>query len=218
MKRGQRSASETSGKTRLSKVTTAWSFIFIPLVLLAVFLAQVSADFPAFLSTPQPAAVPTFQPTIPEKVSPSPLPSLPPQITAAPEIIPTAVLPTLPSQPALTVTPTPLKELIRAHLSYYWPPFGEINCDTECEHIATGDDWHAWVGKGVACPVEYPLGTVFIVMGDRWECIDRGEAIVVNSDGSIWLDFLNLGMPYPIAWGTVRTVEVLRAEAQPASK
>jgi hypothetical protein len=51
-----------------------------------------------------------------------------------------------------------------------------------------------------------------MVMGDEWKCIDRGEAIVVNSDGSIWLDFLNLGMPYPIAWGSVRTVEVKRVK------
>jgi hypothetical protein len=85
-----------------------------------------------------------------------------------------------------------------------------MNCDIECEHIATGEDWNKWVGKGVACPPEYPLGTIFIVQGDTWQCIDRGEAIIVNPDGSIWLDFLNLGMPYPIAWGSVRTVEIRR--------
>jgi hypothetical protein len=100
--------------------------------------------------------------------------------------------------------------LVRAHLSFYWPPFGQINCDYECEHIANGDDWKTWVNKGLACPSEYPLGTVFLVMGKEWQCVDRGDAIVKNSDGSIWLDLLLSKMPDGLAWGSIRIVEVRR--------
>jgi hypothetical protein len=101
-------------------------------------------------------------------------------------------------------------EAVLAHLSFYWPPLGDMNCDYECAHIANGDRWQKWVGIGVACPIRYPLGTVFVIMGSEWKCVDRGEAIVVNPDGSIWLDMLLPQMPKGIAWGTIQLVEVHR--------
>ncbi|MEN6410619.1 MAG: hypothetical protein ABFD44_13020 [Anaerolineaceae bacterium] len=124
---------------------------------------------------------------------------------------PSAVLPA--STP--TATPwyridTPTPELVQAHLSFYWPPYRDMNCDVECEHLANADDWQQWVGKGVACPGEYELGTVFVIMGQKWKCVDRGGAIVINADGSIWLDMLMPYMPYGIAWGTVSEVRVIR--------
>jgi hypothetical protein len=99
-------------------------------------------------------------------------------------------------------------ETVQAHLSNYWPPYGDINCDYECAHLANGDRWQKWVGKGLACPLEYPLGTIFVVRGQEWVCIDRGERIVVNPDGTIWLDLLMPFMPHDVAWGSVFTVEV----------
>lgn len=117
--------------------------------------------------------------------------------------------------PSPTATPwyridTPTPELVQAHLSFYWPPYRDMNCDVECEHLANTDDWQQWVGEGVACPGEYELGTVFVIMGQKWQCVDRGGAIVTNADGSIWLDMLMPYMPYGIAWGTVSEVRVIR--------
>lgn len=180
-----------------------WFFWFAPLFVL-ISLACIQAFGAARLfsetnQTPTPTSYNSppviLKPTIPLA---SPTPPKPTE----------TILPAT-TQPAATQpVPSPTPELVRAHLSYYWPPFGEINCDYECEHIANGDGWQKWVGKGVACPVEYPLGTVFIIMGKEWTCVDRGDAIVRNNDGSIWLDLLVLGMPDSLAWGSIRTVEV----------
>lgn len=133
--------------------------------------------------------------------------------TIAPSPTPQPTRTPLPLNPTFTPTlpdPLPTHELVRAHLSYYWPPLGQINCDYECEHIANGDDWKLWVGKGLACPSEYPLGTIFLIIGIEWQCVDRGDAIVKNSDGSIWLDLLLSKMPDGLAWGSIRIVEVRR--------
>lgn len=111
--------------------------------------------------------------------------------------------------------PTATPETLQAHLSNYWPPYGDINCDYECAHLANGDRWQKWVGKGLACPLEYPLGTIFVVRGQEWTCIDRGERIVVNTDGTIWLDLLLPFMPHGVAWGTLFTVEVRRVPILP---
>ncbi len=123
-----------------------------------------------------------------------------------------AVTPDAVSSPTKVETPivksTP--EILKAHLSFYWPPLGDINCDYECEHLANGDIWQKWNGTGIACPEEYSLGTEFIIMGDEWKCVDRGDAIVTNPDGTIWLDMLTPYMPYGLGWGAVKQVEVIR--------
>jgi hypothetical protein len=127
-------------------------------------------------------------------------------------LIPTVTLPALPSLTPTTEFPTlePTRETVRAHLSYYWPPFGDMNCFHDCLHVANGDAWQKWVDIGLACPSIYPLGTVFMIMGEEWTCVDRGEAITVDKDSTIWLDLLVSRMPYGLAWGSVRSVEVRR--------
>lgn len=176
--------------------------LFGPLLIIAGVLIQALGVSPVFnLPRPTPAeSATTAMVGIPEAVA---LPEIETPRPAAPvvELIATR-------EPTARPTPVPTRESVKAHLSWYWPPFGDINCDYECEHIANGDDWKTWVGKGLACPMQYPLGTVFVVMGEEWTCVDRGEAIVVNQDGTIWLDLLVSGMPYGIPWGSVRTVEV----------
>jgi hypothetical protein len=135
-----------------------------------------------------------------------------PTATATPVVTATAEIKLDPSPTVSVKFPTlePTREVVRAHLSYYWPPFGDMNCFHDCAHVANGDDWQNWVGTGLACPSIYPLGTVFMIMGEEWRCVDRGEAITVNKDGTIWLDLLISRMPYGLAWGAVRSVEIRR--------
>lgn len=140
--------------------------------------------------------------------------------------LPVGIISSAPTEPTITPPPatytetplptswyflnTPTPEVVQAHLSFYWPPYRDMNCDVECEHLANMDDWQQWVGKGVACPIEYDIGTVFVIRGQKWTCVDRGGAIITNEDGSIWLDMLMPYMPYGIAWGTLSDVRVIR--------
>ncbi|HVN55223.1 MAG TPA: hypothetical protein VMT46_12895 [Anaerolineaceae bacterium] len=155
-------------------------------------------------------------PLLPTSTS-TPLPAL---LVVAPEISGkgAAVSPATEPTPVPLSQPSPTPEIVLSHLSFYWPPLGNINCDYECEHIANGDVWQKWVGKGVACPTRYPLGTIFVIMGDEWECVDRGEAIVIKKDGSIWLDMLLPAMPKGVAWGAIQPVEIRRLKATPTPK
>jgi hypothetical protein len=66
--------------------------------------------------------------------------------------------------------------------------------------LANGEDYHVWYGRALACPPEYPIGTVFRVylpveLARDWVCLDRGGAVV----GDI-LDFL-LRYPDQVPWG-----------------
>lgn len=98
---------------------------------------------------------------------------------------------------------------VPAHISYYWPEYGGINCDATCDDLADGSDWHGQEGLVLACPSEYPFGTIFQIGGTFWVCRDRGQAIVTNADGTIWLDVLYPYMPFKgVAWGSVLTVGV----------
>lgn len=95
--------------------------------------------------------------------------------------------------------------------SYYNPSKGGINCDGECKYTAsgikilneknepTGEYW--WNGEmgGVACPKNYPFGTIFEVhFPDNttgvFVCIDRGGK-VKTYDGIVRLDVLSLRPP-----------------------
>ncbi len=124
-------------------------------------------------------------------------------------------LDTVESLPTSTVTPTsvPIVEY-QARISYYWPPYGGINCDRdldgveECDYMASGQRYEDWVGKGLACPVEFPIGTQFEINGQLWMCVDRGGAIVSLPDGTIWLDLLSPVMPYGWDWGRIETVQL----------
>jgi hypothetical protein len=97
-------------------------------------------------------------------------------------------------------------EPIRVKLSYYWPPLCitesdsryQINCGKtdnglpEPRYLASGQDWvsQQLAGKVVACPIEYPLGTRFVLDGRMYVCRDRGSEIVRVDDATIWLDVL----------------------------
>lgn len=74
--------------------------------------------------------------------------------------------------------------------------------------MSSGLRWQDYIGVAVACPKEFPFWTK-IVMPDNseWFCLDRGGAIVENSDGTFWIDQLieNATMPF----GTVIEVRVI---------
>jgi len=75
--------------------------------------------------------------------------------------------------------------------------------------MATGLDWHQFLGRSVACGYEYPIGTVFHVItpaklaGDH-PCLDRCPACT----GKKLLDFLSPFQQLP--WQTPLRVEVRR--------
>lgn len=74
--------------------------------------------------------------------------------------------------------------------------------------MANGERWENWIGKAVACPAEFPFGTIFVLPGgERFVCKDRGGAIITENDGTIWLDLLVFEPPVP--YGTVVEVKVV---------
>jgi len=86
--------------------------------------------------------------------------------------------------------------------SWYYPPYGGINCrsDGKCSEMANGEEWYQYLNKACACPSEFPFGTVFNILGEEFVCKDRGGAIIINSDGSAWIDVLSKNGRYK--WGT----------------
>ena len=100
----------------------------------------------------------------------------------------------------------------KAKISWYWPPLLGPNCavvrnDKCISRMASGQPWQNWVGRAVACPKEYPFGTVFIIDGKRWVCLDRGEAVTRVNHNTIWLDMLIRKPVYK--YGTIVDVIVL---------
>ena len=100
----------------------------------------------------------------------------------------------------------------KAKLSWYWPPLLGANCavakNNECvSRMASGHSWKKWVGRAVACPEEYPFGTVFIIDGRRWVCMDRGGAITRINNNTIWLDLLTEKPLYK--YGTLVNVTII---------
>jgi hypothetical protein len=64
--------------------------------------------------------------------------------------------------------------------------------------MASGLDWHDYVGKVVACGFEYPLGTIFHMLepkklAGRYTCLDRCPACT----GKKQLDFLSITQQLP---------------------
>lgn len=108
-----------------------------------------------------------------------------------------------------TVTPTSSvvniqgykKELVVGRFSNYWPPFGGLNCLTDCELFADGYRVDQAIIEGwkvVACPRELLLGTRIEYPPDSgviWICRDYGDAITFYySDSGLpiyWFDFLS---------------------------
>lgn len=80
-------------------------------------------------------------------------------------------------------------------MSRYDPALGGVNCanfvDGKCiSNMANGEGWEQYMNTGiVACPPEYPFGTIFVIEEVSYICKDRGGAIQVD-DGLIWLDVL----------------------------
>ena len=91
--------------------------------------------------------------------------------TSEPPQPPPAPFPTLSRQPDVVVT---------VHVTHYWPPNGGENClvymDNWCvSPTASGVPWEAVVGIAAACPMEWPIGSVVVIAGRTWICLDRGD-------------------------------------------
>ncbi len=111
---------------------------------------------------------------------------------------------------------------MQAKLSYYWPPYALaypekpeylINCDMvdgvpECEYMANGEMVRDYIGEAVACPAEFPFGTVFKIWEEFYTCRDRGGAIIRVDADTVWLDILYPYMPHNAVWGQVMPVDV----------
>lgn len=107
--------------------------------------------------------------------------------------------------------PPPIPYTVTASLYWYDPALGGINCDHDCDYLGTGDKVAEWYGRALACPVEFPRGTRFEIVGSRWgladgvwTCLDAGSAVVIRPDGVVVLDLL---LRYPI-WQENLTVTV----------
>jgi hypothetical protein len=98
------------------------------------------------------------------------------------------------------------ERLINVKLSYYWPPYGGINCDVkdgvpECLHTASGGYFPDGVGNWAACPEDIPFGSVVCFAEYCFECQDRGGAIVWLNENTMWLDTLFPWLPGGYWWG-----------------
>jgi len=134
-------------------------------------------------------------------------------VTATPSPLPLPSLTPLPAQGAwITPASTPSLHIFR--LSWYDPDIGRIYPDAALTNfhdwdyqasvcrsrLSSGDDYRDWYGRALACPNEYPIGTIYRVylpaeLAGDWVCLDRGGAVV----GDI-LDFL-LRYPDQVPWG-----------------
>ncbi len=57
--------------------------------------------------------------------------------------------------------------------------------------MANGQPWQDWVGRALACPIEWDFGTrVVFPDGTEWVCKDRGGAIRYTANGMTWVDQL----------------------------
>jgi hypothetical protein len=114
---------------------------------------------------------------------------------------------------ALNIAPPPAGNVVNVRLSHYWPALGGVNCFRfiagECvSPTASGAPWQEWIGRGAACPMEWPFGTAFTLPGGEvFECVDRGGAIRYGPDGIPWIDLLTEYAPVP--FGTVIPVKVV---------
>lgn len=188
---------------------------------------------PELFVEPTPRPTGTIFPIITPTVTPTPLPP-----TGADQIFqfPQLTLMATMAKPAQATLPTitydldrdvyersdalrlkyadkPVIETYQGKYSYYWPPLGGANCDTqngvlECEYMANGYKVADFVGIGWACDAKIPLGYIIeVVELNIWgECTDRGYTIKQDHDGLYWFDQL---IGYPLtSWEapiTVRT-------------
>lgn len=106
--------------------------------------------------------------------------------------------------------------LVNAKLSWYNPALcatQPINCFNPAHWwtMASGRDARKYYWRGLACPMEYEIGSRWTIEGSKWDvadgewiCLDRGGMIVTHSDGSVTLDLLT---DRPI-WADKLTVKV----------
>jgi hypothetical protein len=99
--------------------------------------------------------------------------------------------------------------VVIAKISHYYPPLLGPNCSVVVNGIcvskmSSGQPWQNWLDKAVACPSEYAFGTIFVIDGKAWICMDRGGAIVSQNtvvNGTfqkvIWLDLLTEHTSHP---------------------
>lgn len=190
-----------------------------PITPLEVLIAEQKANF-ALTPTITPFTIVLVYPTAVNTPTPTITPI--PTITPTPTITPPAWFEDMyvPDYPG--IAPIPDREpdyKIDAKISYYYPPYAykdvkyEINCDKpngilECEHMASGEEVKYFIGEAIACPEQFPYGTVFQVWDGFYTCRDRGGAIVKIDDNTYWLDILYPVMPYGRFWGELADVKV----------
>ena len=82
--------------------------------------------------------------------------------------------------------------IYRAKYSYYWPPLGGINCDKDCNVMASGKSPVEYVGIGWACDMSIAFDTIIYVkeLDIFGICVDRGGMIRQDYDGLFWFDHL----------------------------
>ncbi len=66
--------------------------------------------------------------------------------------------------------------------TWYDPALGGINGVGDYSQTAGGYAVDDWYGNGIACPPEFPFGTVIQFFNHNWTCIDRGGSIVMRGD------------------------------------
>lgn len=106
--------------------------------------------------------------------------------------------------------------LLTIKYSRYWPPAGGTNCavfvEGQCiSRMASGYRWQDWVGEAVACPAEWPFGTIVELDGQEWVCMDRGGGIRFT-EGVTFVDFLSPRSAYD--YGELVEVKVTRPGLQ----
>lgn len=133
-------------------------------------------------------------PEIPKTQENEPKPTFEPTLEAHSAILSDFQTPT--HIPTPIISENDWKEVV-AIMSNYYPPWGGVNCNENCDDIATGELWRDFEPNTIlACPSEFPIGTLFDIEGEIWECRDRGGLIVTEQDGSVWLDLLTNNSQY----------------------
>ena len=102
-------------------------------------------------------------------------------------------------------------ELVTIRYSRYDPALGGVNCSRFVNGIcisnmASGKPWAPWMERACACPPEWAFGTVVVLDGQRWTCMDRGGKIKYV-DGIPWVDFLTRTPQY--SYGQLVEVEAI---------
>lgn len=91
-------------------------------------------------------------------------------------------------------------------VSFYFPPYGGINCADryQCSFTASGKYVLQGVGYYVACPSSLAFGTKIIIFNKEWICEDRGGAITEE-----WIDLLYPYQPYGLYWGQLVNIKII---------